>query len=427
MSKSFETELYKRLHGEICKIKIIDCHEHLQRESELQQGDDIHTGRFFMHYANHDLLSAGMPADDMTRVMTDASLSPLERWNLFKPWYEKSWNTSYCESIRIALRDIYGVDDFSDNTVDIITERMRQAIKPGFTRQIFDQAGIDFAMNNPFEPKFVFNPDYGHDCFICDMTDSFTSLDVEGFKQELNIEISSLDDYLCMIDGYFERHAHLASAFKTPRAYDRIMTWDDIPKSQATNIFDKLIMHSDKSEIKALEDFILHYLCEKCGEYDLRMKFHTGLQEGAGNIITNSRAALLSNLFLKYPKTKFDIYHISYPYQDELSTIAKNFANVTVDFCWVWVISPAVGRRALSEMLETVPANKIHGFGGDYIFVEGTYAHAVMARREITRVLCEKVEEGSFTEAYALKVAQMLLRDNAMENFDLTKRRNATS
>ena len=76
-------------------------------------------------------------------------------------------------------------------------------------------------------------------------------------------------------------------------------------------------------------------------------------------------------------------------------------------------------------MLDTVPANKIHGFGGDYIFVEGSYGHAVIARREIARVLCEKVEEGRFSEEYAVEVGHMLLRDNALENFALNKRRKA--
>jgi len=128
---------------------------------------------------------------------------------------------------------------------------------------------------------------------------------------------------------------------------------------------------------------------------------------------------------MKYPQTPFDIYHISYPYQEELAALAKNFPNVTVDFCWMWIIDPAAGRRALSDMLDTVPANKIHGFGGDFILVEGSYGHAQIARREIARVLCDKVEEGRFSEDYALEVGKMLLRDNAIENFGLEPRRAA--
>ena len=52
----------------------------------------------------------------------------------------------------------------------------------------------------------------------------------------------------------------------------------------------------------------------------------------------------------------FDIFHIGYPYQQTLSALAKNFANVYIDMCWAHIISPdsqhqrpggVAGRRAL--------------------------------------------------------------------------------
>jgi len=89
----------------------------------------------------------------------------------------------------------------------------------------------------------------------------------------------------------------------------------------------------------------------------------------------------------------------------------------------MWVISPPAARQALSTMLETIPATKIHGFGGDYIFVEGTYGHAAIARREIARVLAEKVQDGRFTEDDALRIARMILRDNPMKTFRVEEKR----
>lgn len=434
MKVKCETDLYRRIHKELGAVAMIDCHEHLQRASQLPRGDNIHIGRFFVHYANCDLISSGMPAGDMAKVISDASLTPRDRWALLEPWYKKSWNTGYCESLRIAIRDLYGIEEFSSGTVDKLTEAMRKKIKPEFTREVFDKAGIDIAMNNPIDCKLVFDPGFDPECFICDMIDSFTgSFTAPGFliaqlAGQANMDILCLDDYLKVIDVYFERDAKCAGAYKVGRAYDRTLRWEDAPKSAVENTFNRLLAFNDmpdRGDIKALEDFVLHYLCRKCGEYGIRMKFHTGIQEGVGNIVMNSRAALLANLFLKYPRTKFDIYHISYPYQEELVTIAKNFANVTVNFCWMWIINPAAGRRALSDMLDAIPANKIHGFGGDYIFVEGTYGHAVIARREIARVLSEKIEEGRFSEEYAVKIGRMILRDNAIENFGLEQRRKA--
>jgi predicted TIM-barrel fold metal-dependent hydrolase len=258
------------------------------------------------------------------------------------------------------------------------------------------------------------------------MSDSFTTFPIAELAEQSGRGILCLDDYLEMIDWYFEQYAALASAFKVGRAYDRTLAWRDVPRCEVEQTFNRLLAFSDRPDsrdIRALEDFVLHYVVRKCGEYGLTMKFHTGIQEGTGNIITNSRAALMCDLFLKYPNTRFDIYHISYPYQEELTVIAKNFPNVFVDFCWTWIINPSAARRALSDMLDAVPANKIHGFGGDYVFVEGSYGHSVIARREIANVLCQKVEEGRFTEDYAVALGRMLLRENAVENFDLAERR----
>lgn len=444
MSASYETELYRRIHGHLESIKMIDSHEHLQRESELPLKEEVSIGRLFVPYVINDLVSAGMPMEDVPKFLDSGNgLSPKERWKLIKSWYEKSWNTVYCEAMRIFIRDLYGVEDLSDQTVDRLTETMRKEIKPGFTRKVFDRAGIDFALNNPFGPDLVFNPDYEYDCFMVDMIDCFNTFIVtpklevvDGLSpfsfgqlsRQSNIEITCLDDYLRVIDFFFERDAKVASGFKIGSAYHRTLCWEDVPRNAVEGTFNRLLAFNDRPDrraIEALENYFLHYLCRKCSEYRLSMKFHTGMLGGNGNIVTNSRAALMTNLFLKYPKTHFEMYHISYPYQDELVGIAKNFPNVTINFCWTHLLCPSVSRRTLADMLDTVPANKIHGFGGDYIFVEGAYAHAVIARREIARVLCEKVEEGRFTEEYAARVGTMLLRDNPIENFNLESRRAA--
>ena len=132
MPSNYETNLYQRIHGELDKVAFIDCHEHLQRERELPTGEDIHIGRFFAHYADCDLVSAGMPDADRIRVQSDATLTPRDRWKLLEPWYTKAWNTAYCEALRLAIRDLYGIEEFSEDTVDELTRAMCEVIQPGF-------------------------------------------------------------------------------------------------------------------------------------------------------------------------------------------------------------------------------------------------------------------------------------------------------
>ena len=83
------------------------------------------------------------------------------------------------------------------------------------------------------------------------------------------------------------------------------------------------------------------------------------------------------------------------------------------------IISESVTKRYLHEWIETVPSNKIFGFGGDYIFIEGAYGHSVMARTLIAEVLTEKVQSGYFTIPEALKFAYKILRKNALDIFNL--------
>ncbi len=419
------TDLYSRIRAEVDKISIIDTHEHTVPPHELAGLGRLDFGALFSQYANSDLISAGMPIQDMEQVKkTDSELSPMEKWELAKPYYERAWNTAYCECLRIAIRDIYGIEDLADDTVEPLSEKMDAVPRETWAREVFDRAGIDLVLANTWDGHPVIPRTPYPGLFIYDMYDNFSGLDLDFLSKDAGMPIGSLAEYLAVIDYYFEQYARGAAALKISRAYDRSLAFDDVSRAWAERSFREVLKgHPTAAERRAVEDFIIHYLLRKCGEYYLPVKFHTGLQEGNGNDVRNSRAALLIPLFMKYPHVKFDVYHISWPYTDELVNICKNFPNVWIDFCWAWIFNPPAARRYLSDMLETVPLTKIHGFGGDFCMVEGSYGHSRIARREIARVLADKVAEGRFTEEYAVRAADRLLRTNALENFRIEEKR----
>ena len=70
-------------------------------------------------------------------------------------------------------------------------------------------------------------------------------------------------------------------------------------------------------------------------------------------------------------------------------------------------------------MIEMVPSNKIIGFGGDFNYVEGAYAHQKWARRIVGDVLTEKVAEGYWTEEEALSFARAIFRENLISLYSL--------
>ncbi|MEM3003864.1 MAG: amidohydrolase family protein [Candidatus Bathyarchaeia archaeon] len=170
-------------------------------------------------------------------------------------------------------------------------------------------------------------------------------------------------------------------------------------------------------EAKPLHDFMVHKVIQLAGEYSVPVQIHTGFHEGNENLIANTNPLNLTNLFMEYREVKFDIFHGAYPWIGECSALAKTFPNVYLDLAWLHVVSPYIAREALSEWLETVPANKILGFGGDYVFVEGSYGHSVIARDNIARVLTQKVEDGDLKLEEAKALARKILRENAKELF----------
>ena len=61
-------------------------------------------------------------------------------------------------------------------------------------------------------------------------------------------------------------------------------------------------------------------------------------------------------------------------------------------------------------------------FGGDFRNVENIFGHLLFAKQIISKVLIDKVRDGYFTENEAIKIAQMILHDNAIRILKLDKR-----
>ena len=412
----------ERIISAVNEIRIIDTHEHLPTEEErLQNPQSIDFSFLFRHYAKEDLISA---INDKSFVelfyRTDFSLS--DRWELFSPLYESAGNTSYLKVAQIAARDLFGVPEISGETIEDLSIKMKNANKPGWYEKVLkDKAKIDLSIMDMGHKRFD-NNYYRHVERFDQYIQISSKAEVFGYGNQQNISVNNLSDYEIVIRKYFEEGIEYGMVgVKSGLAYSRILRFNNVPKIKAEVIFNKLLDGSliNQEEIKTLQDYLMHSVLKLVDEYDIPIQIHTGLQAGNGNTITNSNPTHLSNLFMEYPEIDFCLFHGGYPYGGELSTLAKNFPNVFIDMCWIYVISPSYSERYLHEWLETVPVSKIMAFGGDYNFVEGVYAHSVMAREIVSNVLIEKVRTGYFSEEEAVRAAVKILRDNALRIFKI--------
>jgi len=440
-------EINEGIKAEIEKISLVDTHEHIMSETERNEYA-VDFSYLFGHYNSSDLVSAGMPPRLMEAVCLPMhrygmvsskrmkmhrflpepereDMSLQERWQAVEPFWEAIRNTAYAKQTLITIRDIFGIDDLNRDTYLKLSQAIANSRRPGWYRHVMrEKANIAISIID------VQLTDVDRDLFAPVMhLDHFISVqsrqDLVSLEEESGIAIHSLDNLvkaMQMVMGKYQ--ANGAVAIKTHLAYQRTLQYDKVSRHEAETAFNRIASHLGEGpswlEAKPLQDYMIHQVIRVAIELELPLQIHTGLQAGNENIITNSNPTHLVNLFIEYPEAKFDLFHGGYPYIHEWATLAKNFANVYADLCWVYIISPEIGRRLLHELIETVPGNKIMAFGGDEVTVEMAYGHSRMARQVVTRVLSEKVSEEYMKEDEAIVLARAILRDNPTALFKVS-------
>jgi len=438
-------DLYQRLKKEIDTVQVVDTHEHLYLPEEDYIECEPDFTQFLFQYNLDDLMSAGMEPDDpqefadtLGRVLRVGGkvLSHDEKWEYIKPHWENARLTGYSRAVRHSLRKFFGIDDLTDETFREVTEKLRAMVKPGIYRTILrDICSFKTSVNDVdsmvlpgmFErldrSLFHFAARFRHFSYC------YFPGGIEHLENMFNRTIRSLDHLLDALDSQFDRWIEEGRvAIKMADAYLRDIHYEDSTRDEAERVMRRIftLRKHEKypetltfKEARPLENFIVHRVLERAEEQGLPVIVHTGIQAHVRDELTHSRAALLTNLFRKYSKLRFHLLHSSYPWMYEAASLAKQFPNVSLDLTWTHVIVPAGARAGLSHMLDTVPVNKIHGFGGDYLVPVNIWGALEAARENIAHVLSEKVETGHMTESDGVALAHKILNSNAQEIFNL--------
>lgn len=414
----------QRIRDYIDTIRIIDTHEHLFNYEALKNTNFMDFSLLLQQNSYDDLISAGMP-DTVYNWLFNKPISPVEKWKIIEPYWNKSFNTSSNRVIIRAISDLYGINELNDSTVEVLSSKIKKAYAGNwFNHVLKDLCRFDYVIQEQDlvggNSKFVkYSDKFTH--WITVRT-KFTIDSIAAYQVE---PIYTLENWVNSMKIRFELAIKEGMvAVKVNSAYFRTLNFEKVTPEAARKVFKTLINGNESFEMtykdaKPLQDYMLHQLILIAREHKLPVAFHTGLLAGTGNITGNSDPALLTNLFLEYPDVNFVLYHGSYPFGGNLSTLAKNFRNVYADMNWTYSISPSYSARYLSEWLETVPASKIMAFGGDQRCVENTYGELQVAKQVITDVLIDKVKNGYLTEQEAIMVAKMILYDNAKKFYNL--------
>jgi len=430
------TRTFRTLLEEIAGFRILDTHEHLPPEKDLPKAEADVLAVWLSQYFDADLVSAGLPVAMLNEVR-NPRLDLRDRWQRLEPFWRVARHTGYGRALVRAAADLFHVPEITAHTIGSLQEAFRAArtAHSSYYRWLLGEQGrIALSVVDRPGPLNLEEIRNASEPFV--FTHRVTPYHTPGHRlaiqkmgEEVGVRVHTLEDWEETIRRHLKRallDTDRVVCLKLPDAYHRPLFYPRRTRAEAEAAFHERFQaayspasHGAPPTSSVLQDYLLHEILRFADAHGVVVQVHTGIQAGNGNVVTDSNPTLLTSLFLEYSNVRFDLFHMGYPYQQEAAVLAKTFPNVFLDMCWAHIIGPEAARRALSEWLDSVPANKIMGFGGDYHFPEGVYGHQAIARENIAAVLADKVDRGDMGQEDAREVARWLLVDNPAALFGL--------
>lgn len=423
---------FNQLHDYINELYIIDTHEHLPLNMERDPHTDV-LSEWLSCYFGSDLVSAGLPAEALQYAL-DSSVDISLRWASVEQYWNFARSTGYGRALSIAAKDLYDIEHIDKDSIALLNERFiqnntvdRYRIKLGDKGKI--AVSIRDVVPEPFvdtEDPFVYAFRTDYLTFPSAWGGSWENMCETG--KTIGIELNTLTDWMEIARHSIEKSLHndKVVCLKSAIAYQRPLRYTQVSENDAQSAFNALYLGDGRQSREetyrnelVLSSWMMHFTCQVANEYELTYQIHTGHQEGNEYLVEGTNPVWFSDMFRQYPKVKFNLFHLGYPFAEESGSLAKTFSNVYLDMCWSHVLCPELAERVLYEWIGSVPANKINAFGGDYFFPDGVYGHQKMARKNVASALSKKVERGEISMARAKELADWFFFENARRLYPL--------
>jgi predicted TIM-barrel fold metal-dependent hydrolase len=411
------SQLRERLSMALQSIALMDTHEHFVQEADrLKHGCDFFS---YLHYVHCDLMSGGLALEKVS-LEASALSSAQKKEAFFRHWPNVRF-TGYGQALRIMAEDLFEVAEITPDTLAELNANAAALPRPGYYDTVLREGAKIVRACRIVWPHSSTMCDLDH-LFPVPVFDHFATVASRGdltlLEADTDVSIHNLHDLEAALDVAFAQRAEEGMVgVKNFLAYRRPISFEQVPAARAEEVLLRTTQaHADTpvgfEEARPLQDYMVHAIIRRAVERDLPIQIHTGFQNDNANFVDNTRPTRLVNLFMTYDAAKFVLLHGGWPYTQEFVALAKSFPNVYADMAWTYILGAGAAERLLGDLLDSVPANKILGFGGDYNFAEGAYAHAKLARRSIGRVLAGRIENETMSEDEALEVARMIMHDN---------------
>ena len=413
-------------------MKVIDCHEHLllPEKDRTDSQQDVFT--LFSNYMKHELFSAGLDAEQWRgegqfdfqgseyNSFFDYNIPIEQRWQKFKPYWQRVRYGSYARAARLTAKIVYGFDDINDDTYKPLSEAIAAENTPGiYKRILYDKCNIHAALTQDYDllersfPLAIVV--HGRKLTqICDRS----RLEEVCSEEDMAVP-KTVDDFMALCRVFMQKW--LDAGVVGMKYF--VLPHCPVPDRKAAQAsLDKLLngqpLIPDERWFEPLENLLMQYFFSLAGEYDLPIALHAGMW---GDFRLLDCKSLLT-LAPRYPQTKFDLYHLGMPYVRDSIVIAKNFPNVFLNLCWCHIISQVQTCSGIDEIIDQVPINKVFAFGGDYCRpVEKVAGHLYMAKEDLAIVFGHRIDRGLMSFDEAVEIIRQWFWDNPRQLYQRLK------
>jgi predicted TIM-barrel fold metal-dependent hydrolase len=412
------------LREELNALPIVDAHEHLRGHVDCQPRRDV-TGFLTASY-----LGSLLPYADPTAAarIADESRPDSERWqNLVSIWRLVGC-TGYGHLVSRMLR-CWGLTDQLEEAShqriqEQLSSRSRETSLAAY-RQAHITKTITHYLAHPscgglenvtswLAGDLTFDVDFYPLLGTLPLHEFLSRDDVERLGQVCNVAIASLENLVEAIEVLIGKAVqHGVVGLKDHAAYTRGLAFGPPDRAAAVAEMHRLL-GGERFEQGArhLSDYLFHRIVQLAIDLDVPIAIHTGYLVGMAHPKANLQH--LAPILEAYPRARFDLYHLNYPWLEELFAAMKRFPNTWANCCWTHIIDPVATVRFLQRALTTIPANHIIGFGGDFTNIpEPVLAHREIALDNISAALEDAVAGGWCSRSTALDIASLWLCSNA--------------
>jgi len=252
----------------------------------------------------------------------------------------------------------------------------------------------------------LFTPTYRVSMFLYGYADDATDHDgVSCYEQTGTKKTGDIDEYCDLVERAIVSHKESGCcALKMAHAYERTLETRRVDKAEANKAFKK--KSCEQEDIRSFQDYVMYAICRIAAKHDLPLQIHTGLGQLSG-----ANAMGLKTLIADNPDTKFVLFHIGYPWMEDIFALVHNYANVYPDLCWLPLISPTAATYALGQLLDIGCADKLF-WGCDTWTGEESFAAVLAAREVFSHVLSDRIATGFCSTDDAVQLIEDVFYNN---------------